>query len=174
MEQMQLKYDEAAKAKGVYVISACGFDSIPADLGVVHFEKKFEGQVNSLESYLECWVEGEHIGGASIHYATWESAIRSFTQINELAKVRAKLNENPMPKCTPQLENRFVIHFTSQIVYTFHAANIFRSVHKSPYLKSWSVPFLGSDRSVVQRSQRILHEIMEKRPVQFRTYFACK
>ena len=29
IDRMQLKYNEKAREKGVYVISACGFDSIP-------------------------------------------------------------------------------------------------------------------------------------------------
>lgn len=44
MESIQLKYHKAAQEKGVYVISACGFDSIPTDLGVVFLQEKFEGR----------------------------------------------------------------------------------------------------------------------------------
>lgn len=44
METIQLKYSKAAEEKGVYVISACGFDSIPTDMGVVFLQEKFEGR----------------------------------------------------------------------------------------------------------------------------------
>lgn len=60
------------KKKGVYVVSACGFDSIPADLGTVFVENHFDGVVNSVETYLESWQEGGDKGGAAIHYETWE------------------------------------------------------------------------------------------------------
>lgn len=43
MEKMQLEYHKAAEEKGVYAISACGFDSIPADLGTVYLMNKFKG-----------------------------------------------------------------------------------------------------------------------------------
>ena len=43
MERMQLDYHKAAEEKGVYAISSCGFDSIPADLGTVFLMNKFEG-----------------------------------------------------------------------------------------------------------------------------------
>jgi short subunit dehydrogenase-like uncharacterized protein len=56
MERMQLEYHKAAEAKGVYIVSACGFDSIPADLGTVFFVNKFGGDVNSVETYLESSV----------------------------------------------------------------------------------------------------------------------
>lgn len=46
MENIQLKYHEIAETKRVYVISACGFDSVPADFGVIHFVKNFEGMQN--------------------------------------------------------------------------------------------------------------------------------
>lgn len=43
METMQLVYDKAAQDAGVFVISACGFDSIPADMGVIFLEREFDG-----------------------------------------------------------------------------------------------------------------------------------
>jgi hypothetical protein len=43
MERMQLEYHKTAEEKGVYAISACGFDSIPADLGTVYLMNKFKG-----------------------------------------------------------------------------------------------------------------------------------
>jgi len=43
MERMQLDYHKAAEEKGVYAISACGFDSVPADLGAVLLMNKFQG-----------------------------------------------------------------------------------------------------------------------------------
>jgi short subunit dehydrogenase-like uncharacterized protein len=43
MEKMQLDYHKAAEEKGVYAISSCGFDSVPADLGTVFLMNKFQG-----------------------------------------------------------------------------------------------------------------------------------
>lgn len=43
-------------------------------------------------------------------------------------------------------------------------------IHKSPVLEGWAVPFMGSDRSVVLRSQRYLYEKEKKRPLQVQTY----
>lgn len=34
LERVELRYDEAARAAGVYVGGAFGFDSVPGDLGV--------------------------------------------------------------------------------------------------------------------------------------------
>lgn len=58
MERMQLEYNDLAREKGVYIVSACGFDSIPADMGMQFFEKHFDGDVHSVETYLKSWNEG--------------------------------------------------------------------------------------------------------------------
>lgn len=44
LERMQLEYHAEAAAKGVYVIGSCGFDSIPADLGIVYTQRHFKGR----------------------------------------------------------------------------------------------------------------------------------
>lgn len=40
---MQLNYDSQAADKGVYIVGACGFDSIPADMGVLYTREQFKG-----------------------------------------------------------------------------------------------------------------------------------
>lgn len=62
MEKMQLEYDAIAREKGVYIVSACGFDSIPADLGVVFLEKSFDGEVHSVETFLRGYSDGPSSG----------------------------------------------------------------------------------------------------------------
>jgi len=49
---MQLEYHASAQKNNVYVVGACGFDSIPAEMGILYLERKFNGQLNSVESYL--------------------------------------------------------------------------------------------------------------------------
>lgn len=45
---MQLLYHKQAEKNGVYVVSACGFDSVPAEVGCLHFIDQFNGkQTNS-------------------------------------------------------------------------------------------------------------------------------
>ena len=50
---MQLDYHASAQENKVYVVGACGFDSIPADMGTVFLEQQFDGQINSVETYLD-------------------------------------------------------------------------------------------------------------------------
>lgn len=43
LEGIQLNYNSQAAEKGVYVIGSCGFDSIPADMGVLFTRDQFKG-----------------------------------------------------------------------------------------------------------------------------------
>lgn len=52
METMQLKYNQEARQNNVYVVSGCGFDSIPCDLGVNFTKDKFNGKLVTVETYL--------------------------------------------------------------------------------------------------------------------------
>jgi short subunit dehydrogenase-like uncharacterized protein len=47
---MYWKYHEKAAEKGVYIIGSSGFDSIPADLGVIYTRNKTNGKYSSISS----------------------------------------------------------------------------------------------------------------------------
>ncbi|XP_046635141.1 saccharopine dehydrogenase-like oxidoreductase [Daphnia pulicaria] len=147
LERMQLDYNSTARDNDCYVVGACGFDSIPADMGTVFLEQEFDGQVNSVETYLN--IKAKH--GFRLHYGTWQSAIYGFACANELKPLRKKLFPQRLPECQPKLKSR-------------------GPLHQNPIVKSWCLPFPGSDRSVVMRSQRYLYEKEKKRPVQMSAY----
>lgn len=155
METMQFKYNQQAREKGVYIVSACGFDSIPADLGTIFLQENFKGTVNTVETYLRTFMLNHYRPtGAGIHYGTWESAVYGLAHANELRSIRSKLFPTRTPRFSPQLKDRPVIH-KSEIIGN-----------------RWCIPFPGSDRSVVMRSQRHFFDQDKKRPVQMRAYVA--
>jgi len=41
LEKMQLKFNQEALEKNVFIIGSCGFDSVPADLGCIFTQKSF-------------------------------------------------------------------------------------------------------------------------------------
>lgn len=51
METIAARYDEEARAAGIYIISACAFDSIPNDLGALLLQKTFNGELAYTESF---------------------------------------------------------------------------------------------------------------------------
>ncbi|KAL1380239.1 hypothetical protein pipiens_014357 [Culex pipiens pipiens] len=152
LEGMQLKYHEKAKEKGVYLISACGFDSIPADMGTVFLEQQFgEGVVNSVESYISSKVTGRReLGG--IHYGTWASAVHAIANMREVGQIRRELFRTKLPEVEPKLKERPALHKSSG--------------------GKWSLPFMGADRSCVMRTQRFFYETEGKRPLQMRAYIS--
>ncbi|XP_069678456.1 saccharopine dehydrogenase-like oxidoreductase [Periplaneta americana] len=152
MEKMQLEYHKAAEEKGVYIVSACGFDSIPADLGTLFMMEKFEGDLNSVETYLQSKAGPK---GISSHYGSWESAIYGVGNSDILKSLRQKLFPVRLPIFTPKLKRRL-------------------PVHKRESIEGWCVPFPGADRSVIQRSQRHFYEHDKLRPVQVRAYLVMK
>lgn len=114
MERMQLEYNEAAKEAGVYIISACGLDSIPSDLGIIFTQNKFEGEVNSIETYLYSWTE-HNLGGAGVNYATWESAIYGLAHDNELRGLRTKLYPKRLTPPEPKLRPRYLDNYADMV-----------------------------------------------------------
>ncbi|CAK1541230.1 unnamed protein product [Leptosia nina] len=149
IETMQLKYNDQARDAGVYIISACGFDSIPTDLGVIFLEQNFGGTVNSVESYLGSTTNQVSLSSGVINYGTWESLVYGITHLNELPDLRKKIYPEKLPEFKPKLKARSVIH---------------------QRLGGWCLPFPGSDASIVYRTQRTLYEQENKRPVQIKTY----
>ncbi|XP_053605326.1 saccharopine dehydrogenase-like oxidoreductase [Plodia interpunctella] len=154
MESMQLKYSAQAREAGVYVISACGFDSIPNDMGVIFLQQAFAGgTLNSVESYMSTYIPPEYkeeaFKSGAINYGTWESLVYSLSHYNELGPLRKQLYPERLPSFEPKLEKRSVLH-----------------KHGS----RWCVPFLGADNSIVYRTQRTLYEGQGHRPAQFRAY----
>ncbi|XP_030748370.1 saccharopine dehydrogenase-like oxidoreductase [Sitophilus oryzae] len=153
MEKVQLEHHEAAVEKGVYAISACGLDSIPSDLGVAFVQQNFEGTLNSVETYLRGWTEGD-VKGPLINYGTWDSAVHGLENQHKLKTVRSKLFEKlkKVPSFSPKLKVKLY-------------------PHKSEHANGWVLPFLGSDQSVIRRSQNYFYHYENQRPVQVGTYF---
>ncbi|XP_037080356.1 saccharopine dehydrogenase-like oxidoreductase [Pollicipes pollicipes] len=149
LEGTQLNYHEAAEKAGVYVVGACGFDSIPADMGVVFVHDKFDGDLNGIESYFN--VKTGPKGYRGIHYATYQSAIHGFANQHELGPLRRRLFGKRLPRSDYKLPNR-------------------GNLHSSSVINKYCLPFLGSDKSVVQRSVFHNYEKRGWRNVQYSPY----
>lgn len=111
MEKMQLEYHKAAQEAGVYIVNACGFDSIPADLGVIFAQQNFEGEINSIESYVQFSGE-ESKEGPRLNYGTWESAVHGVAHASELRELRSKLYPTKLPEFKPKLKSKYIFFYT--------------------------------------------------------------
>jgi len=152
LEKMQLKYHAEAESKGVYIIGACGFDSIPCDVGRQLVHRKMEGPVNSVEMFLEAGVDGP-AKGPSINFATYQSAVYGVANFKELQKLRRQLYPERLPKFSPKVAKRGFLS-------------------KSEEVDKWCILFPGSDRSVMVRSERARFDNDGHRPAQVHAYVA--
>ncbi|XP_003969518.1 saccharopine dehydrogenase-like oxidoreductase [Takifugu rubripes] len=148
LEGMQLNYNSQAAENGVYIIGSCGFDSIPADMGVLYTRDQFKGILTTVESFLT--IKSGPNGGC-VHDGTWQSAVYGFADSQSLQSLRRKFNHNPLPIFGTKLKRRGALFFSNEI-------------------REYTVPFIGSDPSVVKRTQRYLMEEYQATPVQYGAY----
>ncbi|XP_051867624.1 saccharopine dehydrogenase-like oxidoreductase [Pristis pectinata] len=150
LEGMQLKYDKEAAEKGVYVVGSCGFDSIPADMGILYTRDQLKGTLTAVDSFLVLETGPE---GASFHDGTWQSAIHGMSDQAKLRKLRRQFGFKPLPIIGTKLIRR-------------------NGVFHSNKMNQYAIPFLGSDASVVKRTQRYLYEDLQESPIQYGAYAA--
>ncbi|KAM9315924.1 saccharopine dehydrogenase-like oxidoreductase [Gastrophryne carolinensis] len=150
LESMYLKYNSQAAEKGVYVIGSSGFDSIPADMGVLFTRNSLQGTLTAVESFVSFKAGPE---GTCVHEGTWQSAIYGVADQPNLKKLRKQLAFKPLPVVGKKLRRRGAVFYSNEV-------------------KQYAIPFLGSDASVVRRTQRYLHENLQETPVQYGAYLA--
>ncbi|KAM9315923.1 saccharopine dehydrogenase-like oxidoreductase [Gastrophryne carolinensis] len=150
LETMYLKYNSQAAENGVYVIGSSGFDSVPADLGVLFTRNSLQGTLTAVESFLSYKAGPE---GARLHEGTWQSAIYEVADQSSLKKLRKQLAFKPLPVVGKKLKRRGAVFYSNEV-------------------KEYAIPFLGSDASVVERTQRYLHDSLQETPVQYGAYLA--
>lgn len=148
LESMQLNYNSQAAEKGVYIVGSCGFDSIPADMGVLYTRDQFKGTLTAVESFLTASFGPE---GGCIHDGTWQSVVYGLADSGKLRSIRKKFGHEPLPVVGTKIKRRSALFFSDEI-------------------QQYSVPFMGSDPSVVKRSQRFLYDEHHETPVQYGAY----
>lgn len=152
LEGMQLKYYEEAKRKGVYIVGASGWDSVPADVGTTWTKQQFSGDLHSVEII----VSAKSPDGAKMNFGTWHSAIYGYAFSSELKPLREKLYTEILHP--PASRSKFPTRRRKLMEYIEE-------------VKGYCLPFLGSDRTVVKRSEILKCNTKGERPVYCETYF---
>lgn len=149
MERMRVKYHDLAVANGVLVISACGFDSIPSDIGTVYTTQQFpkHGCASSIEAFID--IQNAKHG----HYTTYECIVHGVSNGKELKKLRQAQPSVMIPYVGPRTRPR-------AIGFDKRAGKYF-------------VRFPGADASIVRNSQKALvtNKSSSVTPVRFAVYF---
>lgn len=89
VDRMWLKYHDMAVQSGAKIVHACGFDSIPYDLGVLY-------TINRLPEGVPLEVSAYIRAGGTASGGTYHSAIGAFSRLREAAGVAAKRREAEM------------------------------------------------------------------------------
>lgn len=127
VDRMWLAYHDKAKASGARIVNACGFDSIPHDLGAYF-------TVQQLPDDVPLTVEGFVKAGGEISGGTWHSAIAAFSRLREYSKVaKERRAREGWPVDRRIGSTRQTIRFEKS-------------------LDAWVVPFPSIDPQMVKRS----------------------
>jgi short subunit dehydrogenase-like uncharacterized protein len=138
IESIEYEYDEKARQKGVFVSSACGFDSVPVDLGNAIVCNKFPSNCcTSIETFIQL---NSGPSGLVLHYPTYESAVHGLGSASELKKLRKRVAQK---RTRVIRQSTFPLKMKSPGTY-------------EPRVDAYLIPFIGADASVVKRTQYAL------------------
>lgn len=86
MERMEAEYHRKAVETGSLVVSACGFDSVPAELGFMFNSRQWVAPAvpNRVEAYLSLESEKRIVG----NLGTYESAVLGVANADKLQELR--------------------------------------------------------------------------------------
>lgn len=95
MERMEANYHEKAEETGSLIVSACGFDSMPAELGLLFNSKQWvpPSVPNQIEAYLSL-ESNKKIAG---NFGTYESAVLGVANAKKLQELRRSRPRRPRP-----------------------------------------------------------------------------
>ena len=95
MERMEAKYHEKAVETGSLVVSACGFDSIPAEMGFMFNSRQWVAPAvpNHIDAYVSLESDKRIVG----NFATYESAVLGVANMDKLQELRRSRPRRPRP-----------------------------------------------------------------------------
>ncbi|XP_055947988.1 saccharopine dehydrogenase-like oxidoreductase [Argiope bruennichi] len=153
LESTQANYFNVAREKGIYVVEACGFDSIPADCGISYLKKKFPGDLNSVEYFIEV---GQGPSGRKTNIGTFMSAVYSVRDMFNTKELDEALKKDVFKK--------------DLVRSNYPLSRRCPPLFYSGEMKGWCFWFLGPDERVLKRSQKFRYEYLNDRPVQTKGY----
>ena len=131
VDQMYLKYHDAAQASGARLVHACGFDSIPHDLGVFYTMKQVPEGV-PVVIYGAVHTDAQFSGG------TFHSAIGQFARLREAGKAAKRRRQKEGKVAGRRIKS------------------VQGRPHRDDVLERWLVPLPTIDPQVILRSAAAL------------------
>ncbi|KAI9495351.1 Saccharopine dehydrogenase-domain-containing protein [Zychaea mexicana] len=137
VERMQRTYHDQARKNGTTIVHCCGFDSIPADMGSLFVKELYEAKGWSpvhIEMFLRMYSGETGLHGG---FGTYESAVHGVGSAEVLREMRKVSGLAKLPRPGPPLKLKNGVHFNRD-------------------MQMYTIPFPGSDSSVVRLSQQLL------------------
>lgn len=115
----------------------------------------------------------------SFNYATWESAVHGFSSIKNLAMVRKQLFNNRLVKPGKMFSKRYLslksdVRIADRIISFFTQRSNMLGYFYDQFLEKYAVDFLGSDKSVVERTQKMNYDLFKTKSVKIHCYHQRK
>jgi len=133
VDRMWLAHHDRAYQSGARLVHACGFDSVPHDLGVLHL-------VRQLATDEPLTVRGYVRAAADFSGGTYQSAVRAFSRVRAASKVAAQRR-----KAEARTDDRRVRALPKR-------------PGRGPDGLGWALPLPTIDPVVIRRSARALPE----------------
>lgn len=152
LERVYQRCHTPAKENSVYVVQACGFDSIPAEMGIIFTKQQFKGKLDFIESYLDFNAGPD---GLVVNDGTWRSLVLSLSERSSLREVRKMIYPQEIPPPLREAPKRAMLH-------------------NSEVSNSLCLPFMGSDKAIVQRTTYQNYVDKAIPPISFKPYFALR
>jgi len=134
VDRMMVKYHQAAVTAGVRLISCCGFDSIPPDLGAFFTVLQLgDAESKRVEGFVR--ANGAYSGG------TWHSAVEAMANHKGMREAR-RLRRPLLPAIAADRTVR----------------SIKTGIHRRRELGAWACPLPTIDPDIVKRSARAREE----------------
>jgi len=155
IESMQMKYGEQAKQNGCYIVSACGWDSIPCDMGMNFLKQNFDGTLSHAETFAQI-KSGE--AGYSFNAGTYQTLILGIWQAKNdgLGRIRKAIMPEKLQKSKYSRTPKRGMLWWNEM------------------LQGYCLPFMGADKSIVQRSQYYDAVVNKAYPAAVETYIVVK
>jgi short subunit dehydrogenase-like uncharacterized protein len=141
LEKIYQKYDEEAKNKKTRIIQCCGFDSVPADLGVFYFNRNHK--FSNIETIM-C------LSGSQVNVTTWESLLLSVKNFSSSNNTKPKRDTDKPKKDTDISKKDTDISKKEN--------NKVEEYKFDTSLNAYIAKFRGSDPYIVKRSMKFFSE----------------
>lgn len=145
LQMCQIKYHEEAKAKGIHIVGTCGFDSVPADIGLETLRERFPGELVSAVSYIHTY------GAGKANTGTYNSLVQAMVEKDEVKEQNKIIFKDKLPYVGPQSKPKSFGWAESENRYF--------------------LPFMGPDPTVVRRTQAFESTTYGRTPVVYHAFF---